>query len=248
MMNKWLCIITTLMFLAGCNSEDGGKPLLSFDVSGHWQVSIDTGDEFEPLQTIVVDPEGRFMGTDGENTLVGRDADSLKLDGKGVSGSGVVCNEDGDEPLGFSCNEVSFNLVIEDDDHLVGSATFVVEPTSISVDVKLERLKELDVDIDDPELYGSWESVNGTGTTLQVNSDLTFTAEHANGDGAEGQYSKESANIYSVEGAASYDGTEVAITGLGFFDADGQLTIGVSAELDGNVFATGDLYQSIKFE
>lgn len=245
MMHKMLGVIATVALLAGCNSEDsGGGGGLSFDVSGHWQLLIDDEGSFEPIFNLVVDPEGRFMATDGDETLIGHDTDSIKLAGSGVSGAGVTCVREGDSLTGFDCADLSFSLAIEDNDTLMGPLIIKHGSTEIRFQVKAVRLTELDQPVDIANLARSWSSVAETGGALQLDTDGSFTTSHPSGDVSTGVATEVANNVFRIEGEATFDDTSVAITGLGFIDQYGFLNVGVGAvNADSDVISTGDLYE-----
>ena len=244
MKDKMLGIITTILLLVGCDSSDSGG--LSFDVSGHWELSlrlVDFDENFESIANVVVDPEGRFMFTDGDFTAVGRNADSIKLNGSGVSLSSVGCFPDDGSTTGFICDPESLDFEIVDANTLLAS----IEDTLLGViEYRLQRLPQLDKAVAFSELAGSWQSTAGTGSALVVNVDGSYRLVRFDGGEVEGNSAIAANNIFTIDGATTFGGEPVEVSGLGFVDAEGLLNIGVSAVVNGEIIATGDIFSFIE--
>lgn len=244
MKDKMLGIITTILLLVGCDSSDSGG--LSFDVTGHWQLLADVDEEagLDPVINLVIDSEGRFIGTDGIDTMVGRETDSFKLAGVGVGGTGLTCFSEG----GISdvdCVDLSFSLAIKDDNTLAGTLSIEEDSEEFIIDVTLKRLTALNKVVGLAGLAGSWVSIE-TGTALQINPDGSFVSSNPNGDTSEGFASEAANNMFSIDGEVTIDDNPIAIIGLGFIDQDDLLNVGVSGIALGSVITIGDLYERVE--
>jgi len=246
---EMLGVIATVLLLAGCNSEDsGGGGGLSFDVTGHWQLSADMdGSGEKPILNVVVDPKGRFMGTANKTTLVGHQNDSVRLDGDGVIGQGFSCE---DTPQGYVCQDVTFKLDIFDDSTTNGTMKLVnKEDDSVLVlEVTLVRLPELtNKVVDISEIAGSWESATGYSTVIQINTDGSFSAVNGGAQFIDGTYEQiKGTNVARFEGDLSLEnGATETINGLGFINTNDQLHLGGFVDIDDNSFTVGDSYKQI---
>ncbi|MFG1497249.1 hypothetical protein ABMA57_11505 [Saccharospirillum sp. HFRX-1] len=261
MKKELLSVFAVAALLAGCNSESNGGPgSLSFDVGGHWEISELEGIS-KHFMNIVVDPDGRFMGTQGDPniTIIGSDAGAIGLEGSGVSGLARYCKpitKTEDEPYPHECGSLSLNLNIEDDNTMVGELV-MTDPTNAegaSVEVKVERLTDLNQPKDlGVNLNSTWLSLYirdqnpGSSNGQQdatVNIDYsagTFTYTYKNFS-VQGSISEVADNIYSVK---SFEGESITANGLAFVDADGLLHMGVVAGTGADSVILGDIYRNL---